>query len=142
MTESPIGVMAGGVDSASSRNGVNFGVEGTMAADSFGVSMKGANPLSGVFELELLSLLELEICTGGGGMSAVSRYGMIFELELALELDAILLERPACLSVDPPNFLTSGTFSLTLILRDSRAFHSFAAASANCDSAPEGSTKI
>lgn len=85
---------------------------------------------------------------GGGGMSpgAGSLNGTIFELvpEAAApepEADAILLARPACLSVDPTSFFTSGTFSLILVLRVPRSLHSFVSCAA-CASAPVGSTNI
>ena len=95
---------------------------------------------------------------GGGilispaGVTGGSRNGTIFEPdpEVAtpvpeLELDAILLERPACFSVEPANFFTSGTFSLILVLRVPRSSHAFVVlwlASAASASEPEGSTNI
>jgi len=77
---------------------------------------------------------------------AGSLNGTIFELapEAAApepEEDAILFDRPACLRVDPTSFFTSGTFSLILVLRVPRSFHSFVSCAA-CASAPVGSTNI
>lgn len=57
------------------------------------------------------------------------------------EADAILLDRPACLSVDPTSFFTSGTFSLILVLRVPRSLHSLVSCAA-CASPPVGSTNI
>lgn len=81
---------------------------------------------------------------GAGG----SRNGTIFEPDPEVvtpdpELDAILLERPACFRVVPANFFTSGTFSLIRVLRVPRSSHAFVLlASAACASEPEGSTNI
>lgn len=88
---------------------------------------------------------------GTGG----SRNGTIFEPDPEVvildpdpdpELDAILLERPACLRVVPTNFFTSGTFSLMRVLRVPRSSHELVVSlwivSAACASEPEGSTNI
>ena len=136
----------------SSRNGVNFGVPGTTtpAADSGTCwSANGIKPRG-------TSL----VGTNGGGIlispaggTGGSRNGTIFELDPEAvtldpdpELDAILLERPACFRVVPANFFTSGTFSLIRVLRVPRSSHALVVslwlASAACASEPEGSRNI
>ena len=136
----------------SSRNGVNFGVPGTTtpAADSGTCSSTNGIKPRGT------SL----VGTNGGGIlispaggTGGSRNGTIFELDPEAvtldpdpELDAILLERPACLRVVPANFFTSGTFSLIRVLRVPRSSHALVVslwlASAACASEPEGSRNI
>jgi len=137
----------------SSRNGVNFGVPGTTipAADSGTWSTNGVKPRGPASPAFLVG-------TGGGGImispagTGASRNGTIFEPDPEVvipepepELDAILLERPACFRVVPANFFTSGTFSLIRVLRVPRSSHAFVALllpSAACASEPEGSTNI
>ena len=98
--------------------------------------------------------------TNGGGIlisptngTGGSRNGTIFEPDPEVvtaepdpELDAILLERPACFRVVPASFFTSGTFSLIRVLRVPRSSHAFVEslwlASAVCASEPEGSKSI
>ena len=98
--------------------------------------------------------------TNGGGIlispaggTGGSRNGTIFEPDPEVvtpdpdpELDAILLERPACFRVVPTNFFTSGTFSLIRVLRVPRSSQvlvmSLWLASAACASEPEGSRNI
>lgn len=86
---------------------------------------------------------------GTGG----SRNGTIFEPDPEVvipdpdpEPDAILLERPACFSVVPTSFFTSGTFSLIRVLRVPSSSHALVEllwlASAASASNPEGSTNI
>jgi len=145
---------AGEATADSSRNGVNLSVPGTTTptADS------GTWPTNGVKPRGTASP-DFLVGTGGGGIlrspaggAGGSRNGTIFELDPEVvtpepepELDAILLERPACLRVVPANFFTSGTFSLIRVLRVPRSSHVFVvllSASAACASEPEGSTNI
>lgn len=106
-------------------------------------SANGMKPLAGALTLD--SFL---VARGGGDGSsspgAGSRKGTIFDEPEAEpeELDAIRFERPACLIVVPTIFLTSGTFSLILVLRVPKSFHSFPLSSAAWASAPVGSTNI
>ena len=132
----------------SSRNGVNIGVPGTATptADSgtCGIKPRGTSLVG----------------TNGGGTlispagdTGGSRNGTIFELDPEVvtldpdpELDAILLERPACFRVVPTNFFTSGTFSLIRVLRVQSSSHALVMSlwltSAACASVPEGSRNI
>ena len=98
--------------------------------------------------------------TNGGGIlispaggTGGSRNGIIFEPDPEVvipdpdpELDAILLERPACFRVVPANFFTSNTFSLIRVLRVPRSSHALVVSlwlgSAACASEPEGSRNI
>ena len=136
----------------SSRNGVNFSVPGTIepAADSGTCwSTSGIKPRG----------TSLVRTNGGGklispaGGTGGSRKGTIFEPDPEVvipdpdpELEAILLERPACFRVVPANFFTSGTFSFIRVLRVPRSSHplvmSLWMASAACASEPEGSRNI
>jgi hypothetical protein len=137
----------------SSRNGVNLGVLGTTtpAADSGAWSTNGVKPRGPASPTVLVG-------TGGGGIlispaggTGGSRNGTIFEPDPEVvtpdpepELDAILLERPACFSVVPTNFFTSGAFSLIRVLRVPRSSHAFVVLLwlASAASEPEGSTNI
>ena len=96
--------------------------------------------------------------TKGGGIlispagdTGGSRNGTIFEPDPEVvtsdpdpELDAILLERPACFRVVPAIFFTSGIFSLIRVLRVPRSPHALVVSlwmvSAAC--VPEGSRNI
>ena len=128
---------------------MNFGVPGTTTpAAGSGTGVKPRGPISPAFL----------VGTGGGGIlispvgdTGGSRNGTIFEPDPEVvtpdpdpELDAILLERPACFKVVPANFFTSGTFSFIRVLRVPSSSHAFVVllASAACASEPEGSTNI
>lgn len=131
---------------------MNFGVAGGTDAveDSWPLSTKGTKEVfAGVFggkgAVVFVFVAVLDVGMGGGGISSGpgSRYTAIFELEDAdAEAEAIRLLFPACFSVVPTNFFTSGTFSFTLVFRVPRSCHASVEPSACCDSVPVGSTNI
>jgi hypothetical protein len=132
---------------------VNFGVPGTATPAAGSRTCWSTNGIKSRGTASLVGTNGGGILISPAGDTGGSRYGTIFEPDPEVdtpdpdpELDAILLERPACFRVVPTNFFTSGTFSLIRVLRVPRSSHALVvslwSASAACASEPEGSRNI